>query len=918
MIPQGTHSSMTDSRPPHRSETRGVPSAGHEPAAGRPDRHPDRGPGLGTARAVAGAAGAVLLLAGSCAFATTDAPDDERLEFFEKKVRPILVQHCHACHAAETKPAGGLRVDDLQGLLAGGNTGPAVVPDDPEKSLLIRRVRDTNPGRRMPRESDPLTEDQIAILERWIREGAAWPPTPIPSGLLATPEFYEELRTNHWAWQPLRQPVVPAVQDVAWPQSDVDRFILARLEQEGLKPVGDAGRAALIRRVSFDLTGLPPTPEEVEAFVNDDSPAAYPRLVDRLLASRSFGERWGRHWLDVARYAESTGPSRNIPYPHAWRYRDYVIDAVNRDIPFNRFVQEQIAGDLLPADSTAERDRLLTATGFLALGVKDVNQRFKTRFIMDNVDEQIDTVTRSVLGLTVSCARCHDHKFDPIPTADYYALAGIFTSTADRAGLRNLMGGSGLAYYVPTNLVILASASELPPPPKEVIEELEAKVAAAKEAWDKIRGTAEGLALDRNGRPRQRAFRLEYERLRAELLALTDPAERGYAVHGVSEAAEIADTAVRIRGEAERLGPVVPRGFLSTFHVPDAPEIPEHQSGRLQLAEWLTSDHNPLTPRVAVNRVWQHLFGRGLVSSVDNFGINGDVPSHPELLDHLAIQFIRDGWSVKRLVRSLVLTRTYQLASHADEQALSRDPANRLLWRHSPRRLSAEEMRDAILAAAGTLQVHPPEASPARGLKMIEIRDNGPEAKSLQEAADRALYRSVYLPLVRGITPRALAPFDPVEQNLVTGRRDETTVPAQALFVLNSGFVRNHSLAFALRLLHADIASEEQRVAHAYRLALARDPAPDELSAAIAFLDEYRREYRRGRAGPGPILASLAARPAVTASAPGVEAPEDPDNIDRTDMAPAEEVIPPQTPEAAAWAAFAQSLFGSAEFRYLP
>src|SRR5262249_25633574 len=293
--------------------------------------------------------------------------------------------------------------------------------------------------------------------------------------------------------------------------------------------------------------------------------------VDRLLASPQFGERWGRHWLDVARYGESTGPSRNIPYPHAWKYRDYVIDSINADVPFDRFVQEQIAGDLLTASSSAERDRQLTATGLLALGVKDVNQRFKVRFVMDNVDEQIDTVTRSVLALTVSCARCHDHKFDPIPTTDYYALAGIFTSTDNCAGVRNLMGGGGLAYYVPEMLVRLSS--KLPPPPPEQVNKLKEQVAKAKAEWDAIRGTPEGLALGTNGQPKQRATRLKYDRLQGELLALTDPTARAHAVHGVREAKTAGDTEVRIRGEAEKLGPVVPRGFLTVFDVSGAARV---------------------------------------------------------------------------------------------------------------------------------------------------------------------------------------------------------------------------------------------------------------------------------------------------------------------------------------------------------
>ena len=634
----------------------------------------------------------VLLLSLAVPVVAGEAPAEHAaaFEWFETKVRPILVDHCYTCHSADTKPAGGLRVDDRNGLLAGGNSGPAIVPGDPETSLLLKRVNHKNSNRRMPKEGQPLTEEQVAALSRWISEGAQWPPVKVPASLGASNEWYEPLKREHWAWQKLTNPELPGVSRPTWQRDELDRFILAGLEQAGLEPVEDADRSSLLRRVRFDLTGLPPTPAELDAFLDDASPDSYVRVVDGLLASQQFGERWGQHWLDVARFADSTGPSRNIPYPHAWKYRGYVIDAVNADVPFDRFVTEQIAGDLLPATSAAERDRLLIATGFLALGVKDVNQRFKERFVMDNVDDQIDAVSRAALGLTVTCARCHDHKFDPIPTADYYALAGIFTSTDNCAGLRNKMGGGGLDYYDPAMLVRLSG--DTPAPPEEAVRALDAKVAEAKKAWDAIRGTPEGLAKGANGVPVQRRYRLAYERLHGELLALTDPAAHGLAVHGARDAKEIGDTEVRIRGQAEKLGPRVPRGFLTAFDVPDSPSVNAKQSGRLELARWLTSSQNPLTPRVIVNRVRYHLFGRGIVSTVDNFGSTGDQPSNPDLLDHLATRFIHDGWSIKRLVRAVVLSHAYQLGSTTTPKHLVTDPGNALVWRHSPRRLDAAEL----------------------------------------------------------------------------------------------------------------------------------------------------------------------------------------------------------------------------------
>jgi hypothetical protein len=766
----------------------------------------------------------------------------------------------------------------------------------------------------MPKDTEALSDTDIATLETWIKEGAVWPREKIPASLGRTRAEYERLKTNHWAWQPRSQPAVPAVANKKWAQSDVDRFVLAKLESKNLAPVADADRLTLIRRVTFDLTGLPPTPEEIEAFTKDKSKDAFAKVVDRLLASPAFGERWGRHWLDLARYGESSGPSRNIPYPHAWKYRDYVIDAVNRDVPYDRFLQEQIAGDLLPAKNSEERDRLATATGFLAIGAKDVNQRFKVRFVMDNVDEQIDAVTRSTLGLTVSCARCHDHKFDPIPTTDYYAMAGIFTSTDHATGVRNKMGGGGLDYYDPSMLVKLSSAN-FTAPPEEKVKKLEAEVAEAKKAWDAIRGTPEGLARGPNGQPKQRPFRLKYERLQAEFLGLTDPVTQGYAVHGVRDAKKIGDTEVRIRGQAERLGPTVPRGFLSAFTVPNTPKIEgTNTSGRLELAQWLTNPANPLPARVAVNRIWAHLFGEGLVTTVDNFGVNGDVPSNPELLEFLANRFIASGWSTKKLVRELVLSHVYQLGGDAPEKHRQIDPANRLVWRHSPRRLATEEFRDAVLASSGQLQPKPAAGSASRDLRMIEMRDNGREARTVHDQSDKALYRSVYLPALRGVVPKALAAFDPVEQSLVTGKREETTVPTQALFLLNASFVRQQSVALAERLLAAEKSANDERIQRAYLFVLGRAAAAAEVKRASEFLKSYEANFQ----GDAPAVSEVR----IAANTKEDETKTDaavanPDDIDRTDQTASETVVPIKNPRTAAWASFTQALYASAEFRFV-
>jgi hypothetical protein len=529
---------------------------------------------------------------------------------------------------------------------------------------------------------------------------------------------------------------------------------------------------------------------------------------------------------------------------------------------------------LLPAATPAERDRHLISTGFLALGVKDVNQRFKVRFIMDNIDEQIDVVSRGFLALTASCARCHDHKFDPIPQADYYALAGIFHSTDLCAGLRNKMGGGGLDYY--DTSMFLRLSTEKPAPPAEQVAELKKKLAKATAEWEAIRGTKEGLAKGPDGMPKQRPYRLKMEQLQAELNVLTDPVARGEVAYGVRDAKTIGDTELRVRGEAEKLGPAIPRGFLSLLPVRDAPKIDPTGSGRLELARWLVSDSNPLTPRVMVNRVWHHLFGTGLVASVDNFGVTGEKPSHPELLDHLASRFVRDGWSVKKLVRAIVLSRTYQLGFDARKVNVEADPANRLLWRHGPRRLSAEEIRDGVLAAAGTLDRARPAGSPAKELKVIELRNNGPEALKLTEYAVNSRQRSVYLPLLRTLVPPSLEVFDFAEQGMVTGSRDSTTVAPQALYLLNDPFIRGQSLALAGRLL-AGKDTDAGRIDRAYRLALGRPATMKEVERVKGYLAEYESAAR------------------------ALEKPN-PNEAD---------------PRAAAWGSFCQALFACAEFRYV-
>ena len=858
--------------------------------------------------------------------------EESRLEFFEKKVRPLLVANCYNCHSADSGPKGGLRVDDHRGLLTGGNGGPAIVPGEPEKSRLLKAVRHEQGAPSMsPKKQLEATE--IAVLEQWIKDGAVWPKARVPASFGKESEEYARLRKEHWAWQPLTIPAAPTVSQPAWVFDPIDLFVLSRLDQQSLAPVGDASRRDFLRRVTFDLTGLPPTSEETAAFEADSSPDAFAKVGDRLLASPAFGERWGRHWLDVARYGESTGSARNLPYPHAWRYRDYVIRSFNADKPYDQFIREQIAGDLLPSHSDAQRNEQLIATGFLALGVKDVNQRFKVRFVMDNIDEQIDTVTKAILATSASCARCHDHKFDPIGQSEYYALAGIFHSTDHCSGLRNKMGG-GLAYYDTAMLIPLAGEADAAPADlDEKIKAAEAKVEEARKAFVALRDSKEGNEKAPNGRPKRQVARQKLNRAEAELNALKDPAARGAVTLGVRDGKEIGDTEVRIRGEAEKLGPVVPRGFLKVVELDGIAAIPADQSGRLQLAQWLTDARNPLTSRVIVNRVWQHLFGQGLVVTVDNFGVTGQPPSHPELLDHLAQRLIAERWSLKQLIRAIVLSHSYRLGTEATPIHLEKDPGNRLVWRHTPRRLDAEELRDTMLLAAGRLNRDAVDGSPAKALPVVEIRNNGPEAQKLLESANNSLHRSVYLPLLRGITPVSLEVFDFAEQDLVTGQRDNTVVAPQALYLLNDPFVRRQSLSLAQRVLGESHPDDRARLIRLYELALGRPASTAELGRAEQFLTDFAEQARETLtfATPeSPVVVAAEKQTEVAAadtSATGgtgtggngtaTTLPPNPDDVEQTELAPRADEVITANPVEAAWASLAQALFGSAEFRHL-
>lgn len=788
--------------------------------------------------------GAVLVcLAAWSPVAAEEVPGSAGVQFFESKIRPVLVEHCYECHSsAEGTDEGGLQVDTRSLIRKGGGRGPAVVPGKPEASLLLTAIAHDDDDLKMPPKQPRLSDAVIADFRRWIAMGA--PDPREAEQVQSSSEWGNAAKAReHWAYQSPQRPEVPTVAQSDWPKSSVDYFVLRQLEERGLRPAADASPAVLLRRIHFDLVGLPPSPEALDRFLSavdrEGLEGALAAEVDDLLASEQFGVRWGRHWLDVARFAESSGKEANIAFPYAWRYRDYVIDCFNADVPFDRFLTEQIAGDKLPYESAAERARLLIATGFLAVGAKNLDEGDDLQFAADIIDEQIDTLSRAVLANSVACARCHDHKFDPYSMQDYYALAGVFASTNTFFGTAvspsNRQGGDPLRLPDIEGQVVLHAAI-----PKDRVDKLKAELnelKAEKAEMDKA------LAAILAGKKPEREFTLRdalanFWRtggVEGQLEKVDEDGRPLPLAMGVLDRTTCVDAPLLARGDVKRPGDPVPRGLPQVPAVDGSFEIPADESGRLQLAQWLTHPDNPLTSRVMVNRIWQHVFGGGLVRTVDNFGTTGELPSHPHLLDHLAIRFVEEGWSVKRMVRELVLSRTYRQASTYNDAAFEQDPDNRLLWRASKRRLEAEAIRDAMLAVSGELDLTRPHGS-----LVGRIIGDGPISliglnRNLPPDLDGSVHRSVYLPVIRDRLPDVLDLFDFAEASFVTGERDVTNVPTQALYLLNSPFVQNRAAGLAKRLTRdADGRAEQVRLA--FRLCFARLPEQQEEQLALQYL----------------------------------------------------------------------------------
>ncbi len=850
-----------------------------------------------------------------------------------------------------------------------------IVPGDPDKSLLLNAIRYENPELEMPPRGK-LPERTIKAIETWVEMGAV---DPRNSKIDSTSKTQSSVPTveqgrSFWSFQPVRQPAVPQVVNEAWPNSNIDRFVLARLEEAGLTPVRDAQPRTLVRRLYYDLIGLPPTPGQIDQFLNDRSPTAYADLVDRLLDSHHFGERWGRHWLDVVRFAESSGGGRTLLLPDAWRYRDYVIDSFNADVPYDQFVMEQIAGDLLECDDWQQRRRNLIATAFLLLGPTNYEMQDKEILEMDVVDEQLDTMGKAFLGMTIGCARCHDHKFDPIPTRDYYAMAGILKSTQS-------LVHSNVSMWNTVNL-------PLPPGEEEAFTAYDEKLAAvkrdlanAKKRWIKAGGKPEkaadaksidpqslaGVVIDNPSaeltgkwiestsipgfvgehyihdatekkgqksvvyRPRLDAsgsyeVRISYsagsnrstrvpvhvhhdggeqvirvdqkqkpsiddafvslgvfefdpaneprvvvssegtedgvviadavvflkpashsapapaaspsrlESLKKEVDHLTRKVkslEKSAPTHpqamSTIDAKNTGDIHVAIRGVARQKGPLSQRGVIQVASWENFPVIPSEQSGRKELADWIASEHNPLTARVMVNRIWYWLVGRGIVTSVDNFGSMGQPPTHPELLDHLASSFVAQHWSTKRLIREIVLSHVYRLSSSSDAVSERIDPENRLLWRMNRKRLRAEDIRDSLLLIGGRLDLDYGGSNIKEGTKS----EYGYEFDSTR--------RSVYVPVFRNRLPEIFEVFDFADPNIQRGRRNSSTVASQALLMMNHPLVIQQARLASKTLLENSAPDTDARIRHAYLQVLGRPASEQEQAVAVDLIGLDRR-----------------------------------------------------------------------------
>ena len=812
---------------------------------------------------------------------TSPLPSPAALNFFEQKIRPLFAERCFECHSAGAKKLkGGLRLDFRDGVLRGGDTGPAIVPGEPEKSLLITAIRYTNTDLQMPPKQQ-LSPEQIANLEAWVKMGAPDPRLEIKPAVAGTGREF-------WSAQPVREPQLPKVDKSSWPRNAVDRFVLHRLEGKNLSPAREASRPTLIRRVTFDLTGLPPTPEEIKNFLGDKSPGAFERLVERLLASPHYGERWGRHWLDAAGYADSNGYfNADSDRPLAYKYRDYVVRSINDDKPFDRFIQEQIGGDELAGfqpdgDVTPEMVELLTATHFLrnapdGTGESDGNPLELKVDRYSVLEGNVQILGSAFLGLTVQCARCHDHKFEPVTQEEYYQLQAILRPAFDPEH-----------WLKPNERVLTVGTRAAREENKRQLEKFDREIKALKESLEGLIAPFRKLGVLENletipepaRAALQKAFDTEEKKRTAEMKALLktnaavveikdeDVAKRfpelsaGYEslragikkreterpvalpqIAAVTESTNQPPTHhLLVRGvyanEGREVSPGVPAVFCGAgnSYQPVAVAGQKSSDRRLALARWLTSPENPVVARVLVNRVWQHHFGEGLVATVDNLGVTGAKPTHPELLDFLAAEFVKTGWRLKPLHRLIVNSATYRQSGALRDTAYAADPGNKWLGRFPMQRLDAEMIRDAILSASGELNLE-------IGGPYVPFKSHDDGQIVVDEAKAGAKRRSLYLQQRRTQPVTVLDVFDAARMSPNCTRRNPSTVSLQSLAMLNSDFIRARSHAFAQRLEKDCGTDRNQRLEQTFLLALGRKPNSAERSAAEEFLQSQAAHY---------------------------------------------------------------------------
>jgi hypothetical protein len=780
----------------------------------------------------------------------------EQVALYEKEVLPLLKAHCLKCHGADpNKVKGGLDLTTRALALQGGDTGPAVDLADPAKSLLLEAVLHTKEGYEMP-PGKKLPAADIATLTRWVKAGLPWTPGK-DDAATQRPVTPKRPDMGYWAYQPVKRPAVPAVKNPGWVKTPIDAFILAELEAKGLKPVGPAAKAALVRRAYYDLLGLPPSPEQVDAFVTDRSADAWPRLIDQLLASPHYGEKWGRHWLDVVRFAETNGYERDGPKPFAWKYRDYVIRSFNADKPFDRFIKEQIAGDELDR----ENPDAVIATGFYRLGLWDDEPADPDLALYDGFDDFVTTVGQGFLGMSLNCARCHDHKADFFPQADYYKLVAFFRDIRPYSDTRDVRSRSNL-----TDITPKAKRATYEGELKEreaKLDELAAAMVKIEDAAIKKMPAEDQRASEGPDRPQvvkkvpdflDPAGKREYARLKrqAEELRRKPLPSQEFALSVNQCYVTPPETQVLIRGNPGAKGKPVAPGFPTVFNLPDpvipaASETARSSGRRTVLANWLASADNPLTARVWVNRVWQYHFGRGIVPTPNDFGKLGEKPSHPALLDWLASDLVANGWTLKRLHRLIMLSSVYQLAADADAANLKADPANALRWRFDMRRLTAEEVRDSILAATGGLDrtqfgpsVYP--TIPKAVLDGISFPDKN--AHWPTSPPDKQNRRSVYVFVKRSLQVPILNAHDQADTDSTCPVRYTTTVPTQALGMLNGEFLQDQAAAFAARLERDRPGDVAAQVAHAVRLTTGRTPTADEVAKDVAFIAAMQRDHK--------------------------------------------------------------------------